>query len=77
MSEPASDYHHGDMDITEQQATYRLFGGLTKWGSLATVVLLLPPIFWFCVKTDFFSGLVPAIVVLVLGILFLRSPAEH
>ncbi|MES2721653.1 MAG: aa3-type cytochrome c oxidase subunit IV, partial [Pseudomonadota bacterium] len=31
----ASEYHRGEMDISEQVATFHLFNGLTKWGSLA------------------------------------------
>ncbi|MCK5908923.1 MAG: aa3-type cytochrome c oxidase subunit IV, partial [Caulobacter sp.] len=30
----AGDYHRGEMDISEQAATYAAFGKMTKWGSL-------------------------------------------
>ncbi|MCA6243718.1 MAG: aa3-type cytochrome c oxidase subunit IV, partial [Phenylobacterium sp.] len=28
----ASEYHRGEMDISEQTATYAVFMALTKWG---------------------------------------------
>lgn len=38
---PKSDYKRGSMDIREQQATFNLFWGLTKWGIIACTVTLL------------------------------------
>ena len=35
----ASEYHRGEMDISEQVATFNLFNGLTKWGSLGLAAL--------------------------------------
>ena len=40
MAEAAHEYHSGDQDITEQLATFRAFGGLTKWSCLAIAVLI-------------------------------------
>ena len=37
----ASEYHRGEMDISEQAATYHAVMGMTKWGSLAIGVALL------------------------------------
>lgn len=73
MADTASDYHHGDQNVSEQVATYRLFGGLAKWGSLIVAVAILMLALWFCVGLGFFGGAIPGVVVLVAGILFLRS----
>ena len=73
----AHDYHHGDMQITEQVATFHLFNGLTKWGSLAIAVLLVTLVLWFCTDAGFFPGVVSGIVLLAVGIFFLRSKPEQ
>ncbi len=76
MSESASDYHHGDQDIAEQVSTYRTFGTLTKWGSLGLGAWLLALVLWFCVGVGLLGGLVPALVLVALGIVFLRSSPD-
>lgn len=74
----ASEYHRGEMDISEQQATYKAIMGLTKWGSLAIVVAVLMLTLWFAVGAGFFGGLIPGVVVTALGVLFLRDkPGGH
>ena len=79
MADHASDYHRGDQEISEQVSSYKLFGGLTKWGSLALSVLLIMLVMWFCVGAGFLSGFVPAMILLAAGIFFLRSkdPQGH
>ena len=73
----ATDYHSGDQDITEQVATYQLFGGLSKWGSLAVAVLVTMLTLWFCLGAGFLGGAIPGAVLLALGLVFLRSkPAQ-
>lgn len=69
----ADDYHRGEMDINEQVSTYNAVMGMTKWGSLALAVSLLALVLWFCTPAGFIGGLVPALVLLVLGIVFLRD----
>lgn len=77
MTDAAHDYHSGDQDITEQQATFSLFGKMIKWASLAVAVLLVALVLWFCVGAGFFTGLISAAVLLAVGIYFLRSkPSE-
>jgi Bacterial aa3 type cytochrome c oxidase subunit IV len=77
MSEAAHDYHPGDQDVSEQDATYNAFGKLMKWGSLTIAVLLIMLVMWFCVSAGFFAGLGSGLVVLAVGIFFLRSkPTE-
>ena len=77
MAEHKGEYHRGEMDISEQASTYAAFGEMSKWGSLATAVGVLMLTLWFCTPAGFFGGLIPGVVLLVLGIVFLRSgPAE-
>jgi thiamine transporter ThiT len=77
MNDAAADYHHGDQDISEQVASYRAFGALSKYGSLVIGVLVLMLSLWFCVGAGFLGGLIPGLVLLALGLFFLRSkPAQ-
>ena len=77
MTEAVHEYHSGDQDITEQESTFSLFGKLIKWGSLAVAVLVLTLVLWFCVGAGFFGGVIPGLVLLFVGIYFLRAkPAE-
>lgn len=69
----AGDYQRGEMDIQEQAATFDAFGKMTKWGSLAVAVLLLTITLWFCTPAGFIGGLIPGIVLAVLGVVFLRE----
>jgi hypothetical protein len=73
MAEAGSDYHPGDQNITEQVSTYRVFGSLTKWGSLTVATLVLMFTLWFCVGAGFLGGLIPALALAGLGAFFLRS----
>ena len=79
MDDTASDYHHGEQDVTDQAATYRLFGALTKWGALNLAVLIIMLTLWFCTGAGFLGGLIAGLVVLAAGIVFLRSkrPEGH
>jgi hypothetical protein len=69
----ASEYHHGEMDIHEQVSTYHAVMGLTKWGSLALAVAILMLVLWFCTPAGFIGGLVPGVVLGVIGVLVLRE----
>jgi acyl dehydratase len=73
MDQATSDYHPGDQNISEQVATYRFFGGLTKWGSLTVAVLVLMLTLWFCLGSGFLGGLIPGAILAGLGFAFLRS----
>jgi hypothetical protein len=79
MSEAVHEYTQGDQEITEQVATFSLFGKMMKWGSLSVAVLLVTLVLWFCVQAGFIAGAVTGIVLAVVGVYFLRSkPApEH
>ena len=76
MAEAAHEYHSGDQDVTEQLATFRAFGSLTKWSCLAIAVLITMLVLWFCVGVGFFAGLIPGVIILAVGIFFLRSKPE-
>ena len=75
MDQSATEYHHGQQNISEQRASYALFYGLAKWGSLAVGVLVLMLTLWFCANAGFFGGVIPGIALAVLGVIFLRAPA--
>jgi thiamine transporter ThiT len=79
MAEAAHEYHTGDQDISEQVATFSLVGGMLKWGSLGIAVTLIMLVLWFCTNAGFFSGLITGVILLAVGIYFLRSKpdAEH
>lgn len=69
----ASEYHRGEMDISEQESTYNGFMAMTKWGSLAIVVAVLMPTLWFCTNAGFLGGLIAGVVVTAIGIVMLRD----
>ena len=79
MAGPSSDYHRGDMEITEQTATYHLVMGLTKWGSLVLAAFLLFVTLLFCTGTGFMGSAISGLVLLGLGIVLLREKpaADH
>ncbi len=70
------EYHRGQMDISEQKATYDLFMGLTKWGSLLTAASLLGLTIWFATDAGFFPGAIAFVVMMVLGWFMLRKKPE-
>ena len=73
MAGPSSDYQHGAMDVSEQQATFELVMGMTKWGSLVIASFLLFVVLWFCTHTGFMGAGIAGVVLLALGIVFLRE----
>ncbi len=73
MAEHGSSYVFGEMDVHQNQASYAIFVNMAKWGSLAVAVIVLTATLWFCTPAGFLGGLIPAVVVLALGIFALRS----
>lgn len=69
----AGDYHRGEMDISEQAATFAAFNGMTKWGSLGVSTLLLFITLLFCTPAGFIGAVIPTVVLLAAGIFFLRD----
>jgi hypothetical protein len=76
MTEAVHEYNAGDQDIDEQVATFNAFGKMMKWGSLAIAALLVMLVIWFCVPMGFFAGLFAAIVLTVVGVVFLREKPD-
>ena len=66
-------YHPGDMNLTEQSATFQGVMGMFKWGSLAVAASLILLVLWFCTPAGFLPGFVVAAVVVILGVVFLRE----
>lgn len=69
----AQAYQRGSMEINEQSATWDIFMGLTKWGSLGVAVLVLFLTQWFRPGGGFLVALVSAVVVLAVGFVSLKS----
>jgi hypothetical protein len=76
MAGHGSDYQRGHMDIAEQSATYELVMGMTKWGSLVIAAGVLFFTLLFCTHTGFLGSAISAVVLLALGVFFLRSKPE-
>ena len=76
MAGHGSDYQRGHMDIAEQAATFNLVMGMTKWGSLVIAAGVLFFVLLFCTATGFVGSAITAVVVLALGVLFLRAKPE-
>jgi len=68
-----SDYHRGEMDVAAQASTYRGFLSLSKWGSLYLAAGLLFWILWLCAHAGFFRSAIAAVVMVVLGTIFMRE----
>ena len=78
MSGPASDYHHGDMDVHEQQATFHSVMAGTKWGCLAVAVGVVFFTLWFCTSAGFLTAFITAVILTAIGVFALRGkPATH
>ena len=67
------DYTRGTMDIREQSATFNIFIGLTKWGSLFTAALLLFLAVWFGTEAGFFTAALSAFLLVVAGLFLLKK----
>lgn len=79
MAGPSSDYHRGEMDVSEQTKTFHLIMGMTKWGSLALAAFLLFIVLLTCTATGFMGSAISGVVLLALGIMLLREKpaADH
>lgn len=82
MAQGHDEYHRGEMDISEQTATYAWFMDMAKWGSLVTAASLFGLVLWFCTGADFWGGLfqgaIGFVVLMVVGWFLLRDkPGAH
>jgi hypothetical protein len=73
MAEHATDHTHGQMDIREQEASFKGFMLMSKWGSLAVAVIVLFATLTFCTETGWFGSAISSVIVLALGIFLLRE----
>jgi hypothetical protein len=76
MAGKAAEYHRGDMDIHEQVSTFHLVMGITKWGSMVLAATVAFLTLWFCTGAGFLGALFTAVVIVALGVTFLRSRPE-
>lgn len=67
------DYVRGSQEISEQEGTFSLFMGMTKWGSLLIAATLLLLVLWFQPGGSFIFGAIAAVVLLVVGVIALRK----
>jgi hypothetical protein len=65
------------MDYPEHEKTYRLFLGLTKYGTLHVVALMIAMAFGYFTSAGFFSALILFIIISLVGIYLLRRAPEH
>jgi hypothetical protein len=72
----SDDYVHGQMNAATQTANYRSFLALSKWFALNAAALILFLALWFCTDTGFWGAFFAAIIVLALGITFLRRKPQ-
>ena len=70
-------YARGTQEISEQVATFSLFQGMAKWGSLGVAAVLAFLTVWFMPGGTFIAGFLVAAVLLVGGVYFLRSPKSE
>lgn len=73
MAGQANEYHRGEMDIHAQQATFAAVMTGTKWASLAVAAGVLFLTLWFCTEAGFGTAFLSAIVLVALGVFFLRA----
>ncbi len=76
MADTHSEYHHGQQNAATQVADFRTFAALTKWASLNLGTLILFLALWFCTGVGFFGALITAVIVLAIGIYFLRNKSR-
>ncbi len=57
MGDNHADYHRGDMEISEQVATFHAFIGMSKWGSLAIAAAVLFLAMVFCAHAGLIQSL--------------------
>jgi Na+/proline symporter len=69
----ASEYHHGEMDASEQKSFYSGFMSFTKWNCLFLAALLVLLVVWFCTPGGVVPGLISGLVVLILGWMALKK----
>lgn len=67
-------YVHGSQEISEQEATFRMFMGMAKWGSLLTAAIVAMLTVWFMPSGSFIAAVIVFVVIMVGGWFFLKAP---
>ncbi|HEY0052841.1 MAG TPA: aa3-type cytochrome c oxidase subunit IV [Caulobacteraceae bacterium] len=73
----AEAYQRGEMLIEEQSATYAMVMAMTKWASLLLVVGGVFFVSWLHPGGKFLPAAIMAVIVLVLGVVFLGKKSKH
>ena len=73
MAGQAPAYHHGDMDVHEQQATFRAVIAAAKWSCLTLAVSVLFLTLWLCSDAGLMTAILVASVIAAFGIFGLRN----
>lgn len=71
--EHETDYTIGSMPMEEQSSTYDAFVGFTKWGSLAIAAIVVLFTLMFCTPAGFIGSVAATVVLVALGVFFLRA----
>lgn len=71
MSEQTDSDTGPAMDYEEHDKTFSMFLALTKWGTVATVALLIAMAFGFFAGGGFFGGLIVFVLLLIVSRLIL------
>lgn len=81
MAGPASkdtDYTRGEMQISEQESTFDLVMGITKWGSLFIAAIVLFFTMWLYPRGNFMGAAASTFVLVAAAIFLLRKkPTAH
>jgi hypothetical protein len=72
----SDEYHHGQQNPATQIADFRLFAAAAKWISLFGGTLILVLTLWFCTSVGFLGAFATGIIVLAIGISFLRNKSR-
>lgn len=67
MSEQTDSDTGPAMDYEEHDKTFSMFLALTKWGTVATVALLIAMAFGFFAGGGFFGGLIVFVLLLIVS----------
>lgn len=73
---PETDYEIGTMNVDEHRATYAWFTSFTKWGSLVIGAFTFMLVLWTSTGAGWIGSIAAFVVVMVLGVLLLRSKPE-
>jgi uncharacterized membrane protein len=71
-----SEYVHGQMDVHQQQHSYELFAGLTKWISLLFAVSLVFLVILTSTKLGLITAIIVSVIVAAVGWFMLKKKPD-